>query len=189
MFKIDPYQLLQQWGYIAVFLGAMVEGESVLLTASALAAAGYLSIFKIAILSFVATVLADQGLFFLGYIYGEKALVWIQAKFPKVSPYLKKALGFLEKYQTAYILVFRFIYGVRIISPVIMGAQKISVQKFSFLNVVAAVIWTIVSCSVGYFLGEVVIQLIHQYGYMILIALFMLIVSGIIIFKIWKRKK
>ena len=52
----DPVVFIKNWGYFAVLLGALVEGESVILTSSALAAAGLLSIWKIMIIAFYITI-------------------------------------------------------------------------------------------------------------------------------------
>ena len=171
IWEFDITGLIQQWGYLAVFLGSLIEGETVILTASALAAAGYLSIFKIALLAFTGTLLADQALFFLGYWFGEPTLRCISKKLPKFKPYLEKGLDFLERYQTSYILIFRFIYGIRIISPIIIGAQRVSIMRFSSLNFFAAIIWTIVSCTLGYFLGEIIVHIVVKYGYIVLLLL------------------
>jgi membrane protein DedA with SNARE-associated domain len=184
MFDID----VRQWGYLAVFLGSMIEGESILLTASALAAAGYLSIYKIAFLAFIATLFADQGLFFLGYFYGDRVLSVIKRKFPSFEPYLEKGFSFLHRFQTTYILVFRFIYGIRIISPIIIGSQKLSIRKFTFLNLIAALIWTVLSCSLGYFLGDVVTWLVKEYGKIIVFSILSLFIAGFLVYKLFKGK-
>ena len=39
-------QWVKDWGYLAVFLGSMVEGESIILAASSMAYLGHLSLYK-----------------------------------------------------------------------------------------------------------------------------------------------
>jgi membrane protein DedA with SNARE-associated domain len=187
MWDLDIAEWVQEWGYLAVFLGALIEGETVILTASALAAVGYLSIFKIAALAFIGTLFADQGLFFVGYWFGEPTLRFIHEKLPKFKPYLEKGFSFLQRYQTTYILIFRFIYGIRIISPVIIGAQRIAIWRFSILNLVAAVIWTVLSCALGYFLGEVIIHIVKKYGYVVLVILVGFLAAGYVLRKLRKK--
>jgi membrane protein DedA with SNARE-associated domain len=144
---------VQDYGYWAVFFGAMIEGESIILTASILAACGYLSILKVGAITFLGTLIADQSLYYIGYFYGPKCLTFLKQKFPKIVPHLDKAASFLHTYQTLYILSFRFIYGIRIISSLVIGAHHISMKKFAILNIIAAFIWTVLSCALGYFLG------------------------------------
>ncbi|WP_023492010.1 DedA family protein [Holospora undulata] len=184
--KPEVLKFLQDYGYWAIFLGSLIEGESIILTSSAMAAAGYFSIQKIMIIAFCGTVLADQGLYFLGYTYGATVLDWIRLRFPSMTPYIDKALNFLTRYQNIYILSFRFIWGVRIISSVIIGSQKISILRFATLNLIAAVIWTVVSCMAGFFIGEAILYGLEHYGWWIsfgIIAFVLLIVLG------WKMRK
>jgi membrane protein DedA with SNARE-associated domain len=161
-------EFLNQYGYWAVFLGSIIEGESIILTASALASLGQMSIIKVALVTFWGTLIADQAIYFAGYFYGEKSLDYLQNRFPKIRPHVQKGLAFLKRHQTTYIMSFRFIYGIRIISPFIIGSQKIPFRRFSYLNFVAAVIWTILSCAAGYFLGTLIGRFTHHIGLVVL---------------------
>jgi Uncharacterized membrane-associated protein len=58
-------EFIEQWGYIAVFLGSLVEGESVIFMAGWMAQEGFLSLPKIIVVAFTGTLLADQSLFFM----------------------------------------------------------------------------------------------------------------------------
>jgi len=142
---------VHEWGYIAVFLGAIVEGETVILTSSALAALGYMNIYKIMLITFCTTVVVDQGLFVLGRRYGPAFF----ERFPKLRPKADKAFKLLHRFDKWFILSFRFIYGIRVISPIVIGAANIDQKKFAPLNVLSALIWTLVSCYTGYMLGDV----------------------------------
>lgn len=161
-------EFLNQYGYWAVFLGSIIEGESIILTASALASLGQMSIVKVALVTFWGTLIADQAIYFAGYFYGEKYLDYLQDKFPKIRPHIQKGLSFLKRHQTTYIMSFRFIYGIRIISPFIIGAQKIPFRRFSYLNFLAAVIWTILSCAAGYFVGGIIGRFTKHIGLVVI---------------------
>lgn len=156
---MDFIAFIEKWGLWAVFLGSLVEGESVILTASAMAGLGIVfSLKSIMLTAFIGTVIADQGLFMLGRRYGENAVRWIRKKFPKTGPYIDKGFRWLERNQTIYLLIFRFIYGVRIVSPIIIGSRKsVPFLYFSVVNIFAAVLWVVVSCFLGYSLGNVIL--------------------------------
>lgn len=151
---------IKDWGYWAVFLGATVEGESVILTASALAAMGYLSIIKVMLVAFLTTVFVDQILFFVGRIYG----VSIFDRFPKFKKPSDKAFRLLKRFDTWFILSFRFIYGIRTISPVVIGAANICPSRFIPLNILSAAIWAAVSCLGGYWLGDKMMNFFHSFA-------------------------
>lgn len=140
--------------YVFVLLGAMVEGETVILLASALAAAGYLSITKVGTIAFCSTLLVDQVLFFVGHHYFKHPGRPLSERFPKLYHRSKRAVLLLKKYDVWFILLFRFIYGIRAISPVVIGLCGSSPRRFVPLNFVSALIWASVSCSLGYWLGD-----------------------------------
>ncbi|MBW8309576.1 MAG: DedA family protein [Candidatus Paracaedibacteraceae bacterium] len=143
-------EIVKEWGYLAVLLGSMIEGESVILTACVMAYMGYLSIAKIVAIAFMGTLIADQGLYYVGRVYGHRIL----ERFPKLKVPSEKAFRLLKRWDIWYILSFRFIYGIRIISPVVIGAGGIPPSRFIPLNFISAIVWTSVSCTGGYLLGK-----------------------------------
>jgi membrane protein DedA with SNARE-associated domain len=136
-------------GYIVLLLGSFVEGESVVLTAGFFSFKGYLSLPLIILISFSGSLFADQLLFFLGRIYGPGML----ERKPALKDKAHKAFALLHRYHIWFILGFRFIYGIRTVSPFVIGASGISVKRFAILNVIAAAIWAVLSCCAGYLLG------------------------------------
>ncbi len=166
----------------------MVEGESVILTASFLAYKGHLSIFKIMIVAFCGTLFADQALYHLGHYYGPDFL----ERFPKMKKRSTKAFKLLRKWDVWYILIFRFIYGIRIVSPIVIGTAGIPPWRFIPLNFISAVVWTIVSCGLGFLFGEIIEHVLHSFHLIQKYFLFILIgiiCLGILITAYLRRKK
>lgn len=145
-------EFVKNWGYWAVFGGSLIEGESVILTSCAMASQGYLNIYKVALIAFIGTTCADQALYFVGWYYGDA----IFDRFPKIKVRAERAFRLLHKYDMAFIIACRFVYGVRITSPIVIGAAGIKPWRFIPLNILSAVIWTVISCTAGYLLGAVV---------------------------------
>src|SRR5258705_356945 len=67
---------------------------------------------------------------------------------------VETALRWLERYNTGFILSFRFIYGVRNISSFAMGMSAVRWQRFLCLNFLAAGLWAASFVAAGYFLGH-----------------------------------
>ena len=145
---------IAKYGYWAVLFGSMIEGESIILTASALAAMKKLNIITVALITFMGTCIADQMIFFLGRFLGPRLLHIVSHRFPSTQVHITRALSFLKRHETAYIMTFRFIYGIRIISPFIIGSQDIAFKRFFVLNVISGLVWTLISCSAGFYLGK-----------------------------------
>jgi membrane protein DedA with SNARE-associated domain len=150
-------EFIETWGYIAVFLGSLIEGESVIFVAGFMAHEGYLSLSKIILVSFVGTLFADQGLYFVGRCYGNHFL----EKFPSLKPRSIKAFDLLKRYDGLFILSFRFIYGIRIISPVVVGASGCAIKRFMILNFIAAATWSVLSCVGAYYFAHLIMDELH----------------------------
>lgn len=148
---------MENWGYIAVFLGSLVEGESIIFLAGLAVQQGHLALHKIIIISFLGTLVADQTLYFIGHYYGNAVI----NRFPSLKPRAERAFSLLKRYDNIFILSFRFIYGIRIISPIIIGASGITIKRFMVLNFVAAVIWSVTSCVAAYYLAHLLLGHMH----------------------------
>jgi len=145
---------LQAYGpaaiYLIVFIGSFVEGESVILTCSALAYVyDQISLTTLMVLAFLGSFGADQILFFVGRKYGPR-MIENRESLKKAST---RVFYHLHKHNTLFILSFRFIYGIRTASPLIIGAAGVQVKRFLILNCIAAIIWSVLSCSAGYMIG------------------------------------
>lgn len=150
-------EFVKEWGYLAVFLGSLIEGESIIFIAGFFAHEGYLSLPKIILVSFTGTLFADQALYFVGRRYGTSFI----NRFPSFKPRAEKAFQLLKKYDNIFILSFRFIYGIRIISPVVIGTSGIGVMRFMILNLIAAIIWSVGSCVAAYYFAHLIMEEMH----------------------------
>ncbi len=176
---------VQNWGYQAVFLGSLIEGESIILTASAMARLGHLSIYKVGIIAFIGTLIADQGLYFVGRYYGES----IFTRLPKLKEKSARAFTLLHKYDVAFIIACRFIYGIRIVSPIVIGTAGVSPARFMPLNFLSALIWATISCSGGYLIGGVMLEIFESFFKVQQYLIATVLVVVLIIFVTLKIKK
>ena len=73
--------LLPHLGYLAVFVGCFLEGETVLALAGVAAEHGYLSLPVVVATGALGGIVGDQTLFFVGRRYGNR----IFARFPAIG--------------------------------------------------------------------------------------------------------
>jgi membrane protein DedA with SNARE-associated domain len=139
-------QLIRDYGYLCVFIFACIEGEIAIITAGALSKQGMMSLPLVILFAFLGTLITEQCLFFIGRKYG----IQILENFPKLQKKSQKIMAFLRKYDTIFIFGSRFAYGIRNITPIVIGMAKITPRKFSSLNVPAAMLWSIIVAGVGY---------------------------------------
>jgi len=146
-------QLIVDYGaysYLIAFIWTFLEGETIVLFASFAAAQGLLDPFLLLAASWLGSFAGDQAYFWLGRHSG----VWILKRFPAWRYGVEAALRWLERYNTGFILSFRFIYGIRNFSSFAMGVSAIRWQRFLSLNFLAAGLWASSFVAIGYFLGH-----------------------------------
>lgn len=173
-----------------MFLGACIEGESIVLFFSALSYKGYLDFPAVLAVAFTGTLLADQSLYYIGRYYGPKLL----ERKPHWKPKIERIFALLHRHELLFILSFRFVYGIRTLSPLVIGASGISAKRFSILNLTAATLWTLISCTTGYYLGyffadaiEEFVEKVIQYQKIFILTIIVLIGVVVIVKKGWHK--
>lgn len=141
--------LIVRWGYLAIGLGTFLEGETILLAAGAMAHRGLLSLPLVMVSAFLGSLSGDQLWFYLGRRYGAPLL----ARHPKWSARLATAESALKRRGTWFVLGFRFVYGVRTVTPVLLGVTRYSPARFAALNAIGAAIWAVGFGAAGYVVG------------------------------------
>jgi membrane protein DedA with SNARE-associated domain len=143
--------LIQTYGYIVIFLGTLVEGETILVSGGFAAHQGYLLLRWVILVAFLGGLSGDLLFFYLGRCHGHLILTRHPVWYARVL----KVFGMLERYHTILILVMRFLYGLRMITPFALGMSQLSTSRFIFLNTISALIWAIVGGTAGYLGGQV----------------------------------
>jgi membrane protein DedA with SNARE-associated domain len=141
--------LIHQYGYAALFLGAFLEGETVLLLAGLAAHRGYLSLDAVIALAAIAGFLGDQFYFLLGREFGPR----LGARFPSITAARLRLYGMFSGRELVLAFMVRFVYGVRIAGPVAMGMSRISALRFAAGNFAGALVWACAFAAMGYFWG------------------------------------
>jgi len=157
--------IVARYGLAAVFLGAGIEGEAVVLTAGVLAHQGLLPIWGVAIAAAAGSCLVDQIWFWMARHYAH----WRWIERAKRTAAFKRALGILENHLILFTLTFRFIYGMRTVTPIAISASRIRKRTFVLLNAISAAIWGPTIAWAGYAFGEVIGPLLHRAQSIVLI--------------------
>jgi len=141
--------LVHNYGYIAVFVGTFLEGETVLLAAAYAAHRGYLDPGWGLALAVAGSFLGDQTFFWIGRKWGSRLI----QRFPKLVPGIYRMDALLHRYNLPVIAFMRFLYGLRIAGPIAIGMSRIDGQRFLLLNLLSATAWAITIGAVGYGIG------------------------------------
>lgn len=163
-------QLIHSYGYLALLIGALMEGETILVLAGFAAHLGYLKLPQVILIASLATILCDQFIYFMGSIYGQGFL----ERRPAFKVRTARFSALLKRYQNLVVFGFRFLYGMRIVAPFVIGMSGIAVQRFMILNIISAFFWAAVFSVGGYFFGaalQLIIGDIRKYGIELMIIM------------------
>jgi membrane protein DedA with SNARE-associated domain len=142
--------MLNTYGYVALMLGTFLEGETILIAAGFLAHQGYLKLPWVIVFAFVGTYAGDQLYFFLGRV---KGMGFIESK-PGWKANSTRVFALLQQHQIPVIVGFRFLYGIRTVTPFIIGASGLNPARFIIWNFIGAGAWAVAVGSLGYLFGR-----------------------------------
>lgn len=137
------------YGYLAVFVGTLLEGETILLAAGFAAHRGLLDWQWVLVTAIAGGTLGDLCAFLLGRWKGAELI----ARFPFLARNLPRMQALMARYHAPFILAVRFLYGLRIAGPLILGAGDLPLLRFAFLNFVGAILWASLIVGAGYVFG------------------------------------
>ena len=148
---LDLPGLIDSYGYLAVLVGAFLEGETVLALAGLAASRGYLDFYTVAVVALIAGFAGDQLYFFLGRRNGSRIL----ARFPDAQARAHRFDELLARWHAPLIVAIRFMYGFRIVGPILLGMGRVPAWEFMVFNFLGAAIWAPLVAGIGYAFGNI----------------------------------
>lgn len=143
---------LSHYGYLALLVGTFLEGETILVLGGLAAHQGYLTLTGVILSAFAGSLMGDQLFFYLGRRRGASML----KKSPGWQKKIARVNQLAARYESAVIVLFRFVYGFRTITPFVMGMGHVRVVKFFILNSTGAILWAAMVGTGGYLFGTAV---------------------------------
>jgi len=183
----DLPALIDAYGYIAVAVGALLEGETILALAGLAAHRGYLDLPIVIAVAALFGFAGDQFFFTLGRYQGARIL----ARYPDAQRRAEQLDRMLARWHAPVIILIRFMYGFRILGPVMLGMSSVKHSTFALYNAIGALLWAPLIASLGFLFGEAVEAILHdvkdaeQWGLVLLLALAFV---GFVLNKVHDRK-
>jgi membrane protein DedA with SNARE-associated domain len=183
-------EYLELHGYWILFVGTLLEGETVLIMAGFLAFGGYLHITGVIATAFAGSFLGDQFYFYLGRFKGKGLL----RRFHSIARKFREALRLIEKYGSLVAFISRYTYGFRIVLPIILGITTLPARTFLWINLISALSWAIVFSLAGYLFGKsasLFLDDMNKYEHYLMLALlgFIMAIWLVHLYHAWKLKK
>lgn len=147
---LDINNLLVNYGYWAVFIGCLLEGETILILGGLAAHQTALHLPQVIAIATLGGMLGDQILFWVGRYFGPRLL----PKLHRQQATIDRVTDLIKRYPTASVFSVRFLYGMRLIGPLVIGASRLSPIRFSLINLLGAAVWATLFVMGGYWAGE-----------------------------------
>jgi membrane protein DedA with SNARE-associated domain len=173
---------LSSYGYFAVFVGTFIEGELFLLVAGFFIKHGFLQPIPTFVFSILGALTHELIYFFLGRWKGRHIL--LGNKYTKKR--YRKAKRLVEKYGIYSLFIIRFLYGMRVVPMMLMGATGFNIYKFLFFNVLSLIIWASIFLTLGYILGHTAYMILGDLKHYYFIFGLSVVIGGLIFYMLYK---
>lgn len=179
--------LIAEYGLVGLFLGAGFEGETVTVIGGLMAHRGLLAFWPAVVAASAGSFVADQLFFLIGRRFRGHGFV----RRAQTRPTFAKAIATFDRYPIAFTFAFRFIYGLRTVSPIAIGTTRLRATTFIAVNAVAAAVWGLLFVSLGYWCGQAVEAMfgrIHRVEPLLGGAVAVALVIGFVLHRIRTRR-
>lgn len=159
-------QMLAEWGLPAIAAGSFLEGDAVAFMGGVLAHRGYFSYEAAALAATLGAVAVDQALFHAGRHL---------ARFPRARrildrPNSRRLADWARDHPDRLCLSFRFLYGLKSVGALALGAAAIPPRRFLVLDIAGCLAWAHVVTALGFGVGQAIerifgrLETIHHLG-------------------------
>ena len=177
--------MLAELGYAALFIGTLLEGETIVFLAGLAAHHGYLWFPAVVAVSVVGGFLSDQILFHVGRRYGER----VYARFPGLAARVPRVHALLRRWDVLAILLVRFLWGLRVVAPLVIGSSGIAPWRLALFDFLGAVLWAFVVAGLGYFAGRAVQYWVARLDLSIVLVLMALALAAGAVWNIMRARQ
>ena len=178
--------LIAQFGPVIVLAGTFFEGEVFAIIGGFLAYRGSYPFEMMIGLAFIGSFFGDLAVFlFARFSSGHR---WVRVW--REKPRFRQALSLVERYQAYFVIVNRYIYGLRMPGLVALGMSRISLTRFLVLNFFGAALWAGIFTTIGYVFGYSIwsvfanLQVFEQ-GAMIVLGVCAVLLTGYLGWRQW----
>lgn len=189
-------QQLIEWGGIVLvcvivfvetgmFVGFFLPGDSLLVTAGVVAAAGHIRISWLLFLVTLCAISGDQLGYLIGRKAGEKLFQRPDSRFFR-KRHLERAHEFYEKYGGKTVILARFVPIIRTFCPPVAGAARMSYTRYLLFDIFGGFCWVWSMTLLGYTLGRTVPHINKEIHIVIAIVIVLSLTPAI--YHAWKSR-
>jgi len=170
-----------------LLVGFFLPGDSLLITAGLVAAAGGLNVWWLNALLILAAVTGDSVGYAIGVRLGPR--LFTRPKSLLFNPrHIERTRAFYARHGAKTIVIARFVPIIRTFAPVVAGVGRMEYRRFLFYNVAGGVGWVTSMTWAGYFLGRTIPN-IADYVHLVVVIVIVLSVIPIVVEIVRERRR
>jgi membrane protein DedA with SNARE-associated domain len=170
-------------------LGIPSPGETALILAAGLAAAGKLQIWLVIVIAVASAIIGDN----IGYAIGRKLGREVLEAPGPFAKHRQRLIGvgdrFFGKWGTRAVFFGRWVSFVRVVVAWMAGINEMPFPRFFFWNALGGITWATTVALVVYYGGQAAKNVIAKVGVYGAIAIGVVLVGGFIFIKIRERRR
>lgn len=171
--------------YLGLLFGIFFEGEMIMISSVIAAHHGYLDLWLVIVIGIVGTFSSDLFYFSLGR---KKGKVWLNRN-QKIEEKVKFVRKRIEKYPVLIFIIYRFAYGLRSLTPAVIGTSETKERKFIVYSLISIIVWALFYASVGYAFGELIKSQLSHIEHIEKYIIGFLVLAGLIIIPLLYSKR
>lgn len=143
-------ELIHEYRYLALMVGTFFEGEIAIILSSSLIHKGMFNLIPTVFFAFAGSFVSDWLYYLIGRLNGK---LFIERR-PKLQAKVQPVTSFFQRNQIQILFTYRFLYGFRVIIPLIIGMSNIRPGQYLFFTIVSGLIWASTVTGIGYVIGR-----------------------------------
>jgi len=176
-----PLPLIDHWGYLIIFLSAIIEalpalgtfspGHTIVILGGFFAQLGALRLSAVVLVAAAGAIIGDLLGYVIGRQYGHnfisrygKYFFFNQEKYEAIRQMVNQHAG-------KTLIIGRFSAFTRAFAPFIAGISHVGFDKFIAYDFIGGLVWAVASVLLGYFFGQGFTVAAKYFGYIVSVAL------------------
>ncbi len=177
--------------YLILFPLAIIEGPILMVASGFFLKLGYFEFWPLYLILMAGDLTGDVVWYGVGY-FGGYGFIKKFGRFFSITEELITLIGdFFHRHQSKILLISKITmgFGFALVTLITAGIVKIPFKKYFFFNAAGQLVWTGFLLSLGYFFGNVFLQLNRIFGLISAFAFFILVLTTLYGLSRYFRKK
>ncbi|MFA6338662.1 MAG: VTT domain-containing protein [Candidatus Paceibacterota bacterium] len=171
----------EQYKYIFIFLGAIIEGPILMVATGFFLKLGVFSLIPLYIALVLGDIVADIGWYYIGYFFAEPILRKHGTFFGVTPELFEKTKDRLRRHRAPVLLISKISigFGFALATLVAAGVTKIPIRFFVIINAIGEIFLVAMLMSIGYFFGHFYSNISNGFNIALIagVGLFLLILA------------